>query len=62
MLLVWERLTQELGLIMNKEKRNLGTHLVWLGFGILTTPGMLYVTKKKVVKLAAQISAAERWS
>jgi hypothetical protein len=58
MLLVWERLTRELGLIMNREKRNLGTHLVWLGFGILATPGMLYVTKKKVVKLAAQISAA----
>ena len=29
-----------------------------LGFGILTTPGMLYLTKKKGVKLALQISAA----
>ena len=58
MLVVWERLTGELGLIMNKEKRSVGTHLVWLGFNILTTPGMLCVTKKKVVKLTVQITAA----
>ena len=58
MLVVWERLTRELRLIMNKEKRSVGTHMVWLGFGILTTPGMLYLTKKKVVKLTLQIAAA----
>ena len=58
MLVVWEGLTQELGLIMNKDKRGVGTHLVWLGFNILATPGMLCITKKKVVKLTLQIAAA----
>ena len=55
---MWERLTRELGLIMNRDKRSVGTHLVWLGFGILTTPGMLYITKRKVVKLAVKMAAA----
>ena len=31
---------------------------MWLGLGFLTVPGMLYMTKKKVVKLTMQISAA----
>ena len=42
----------------NKDKRSVGTHLIWLGFGILTTPGVLYLTKKKMVKLAVQMAAA----
>ena len=58
MLLVWERLTRELRLIMSREKRSMGTHLIWLGFGILTTPGLLYLTKKKGGKLAVQMAAA----
>ena len=58
MLVVWERLTRELRLIMNKDKRSVGTHLIWLGVGILTTPGVLYLTKKKVVKLAVLMAAA----
>ena len=55
---MWEGLTRELGLIMNEDKRGVGTHLVWLGFNILATPGMLCITKKKVVKLTLQIAAA----
>ena len=55
-------LTRELGLIMNEYKRGVGTHLVWLGFNILATPGMLCITKKKVVKLTLQIAAAIKGS
>ena len=58
MLVVWEGLVRDLGLIMNEDKRGIGTHLVWLGFNILATPGMLCITKKKVVKLTVQIAAA----
>ena len=34
MLVVWEGLTRELGLIMNEDERGVGTHLIWLGFSI----------------------------
>ena len=49
---------RDLGLIMKEDKGGVGTHLVWLGFNILATPRMLCITKKKVVKLTVQITAA----
>lgn len=60
---VWRRLTDQVGLLMAiPEKRNLGTHAVWLGVLILTTLGIVVVPKSKLLRAAAAISGALKGS
>ena len=53
---VWRRLTNDVNLIMAiPEKRNLGTHALWLGVLLMVTLGIVVVPRHKLLRAAVVI-------
>ena len=54
----WDRMTGSINLLMNPEKRNLGTSLVWIGMGIITSLGLAYIPLDKAIRIVAKLQSA----
>jgi len=57
-LAIWVQLTDSLGLIMaSANKRQCGSHVMWLGAGVITTTGYAWIPKEKILRCTGQLQA-----